>query len=203
MTTAQRPDGPIDTKARPISPATQGDDGEQDVRLRPARLDDFVGQPQVRENLSIAMQAARIRGEALDHVVIYGPPGLGKTTLANIIAHEMGSTIKVTSGPAIERASDIASILTGLQPNDILFIDEIHRLNRAVEEVMYSAMEEFLPLLGRGQGSFRPQHQPAHQPLHPGRSHHPLLPDRRPPPRPVSAPCSASTTIPTTTWKPW
>ena len=143
MTTAQRPDGPIDAEARPISPATQGDDGEQDVRLRPARLDDFVGQPQVRENLSIAMQAARIRGEALDHVVIYGPPGLGKTTLANIIAHEMGSTIRVTSGPAIERASDIASILTGLQPNDILFIDEIHRLNRAVEEVMYSAMESF------------------------------------------------------------
>ena len=84
-----------------------------------------------------------MRGEALDHVIIYGPPGLGKTTLANIIAHEMGSTIKVTSGPAIERASDIASILTGLQPNDVLFIDEIHRLNRAVEEVMYSAMEDF------------------------------------------------------------
>ena len=143
MTTAQRPDGTLDAEARPISPATQGDDGEQDVRLRPARLEDFVGQPQVRENLSIAMEAARMRGEALDHVIIYGPPGLGKTTLANIIAHEMGSTIKVTSGPAIERASDIASILTGLQPNDVLFIDEIHRLNRAVEEVMYSAMEDF------------------------------------------------------------
>ena len=143
MTTAQRPDGTLDAEARTISPATQGDDGEQDVRLRPARLEDFVGQPQVRENLSIAMEAARMRGEALDHVIIYGPPGLGKTTLANIIAHEMGSTIKVTSGPAIERASDIASILTGLQPNDVLFIDEIHRLNRAVEEVMYSAMEDF------------------------------------------------------------
>ena len=143
MTTAQKPDGAADAEARAISPATQGDDGEQDVRLRPARLDDFVGQPQVRENLSIAMQAARMRGEALDHVIIYGPPGLGKTTLANIIAHEMGSTIKVTSGPAIERASDIASILTSLQPNDVLFIDEIHRLNRAVEEVMYSAMEDF------------------------------------------------------------
>jgi len=143
MTTARKPDGAIDAEARPISPAAQGDDGEQDVRLRPARLDDFVGQPQVRENLSIAMQAARMRGEALDHVIIYGPPGLGKTTLSNIIAHEMGSTIKVTSGPAIERASDIASILTGLQPNDVLFIDEIHRLNRAVEEVMYSAMEDF------------------------------------------------------------
>ena len=143
MTTTQTPDGAADSEARPISPVTQGDDGEQDVRLRPVRLGDFVGQPPVRENLSIAMEAARMRGEALDHVVIYGPPGLGKTTLANIIAHEMGSTIKVTSGPAIERASDIASILTGLQPNDVLFIDEIHRLNRAVEEVMYSAMEDF------------------------------------------------------------
>ena len=143
MTTAKRTDGAAEANERAVSPAAQHDDGEQDARLRPARLDDFVGQPQVRENLSIAMEAARMRGEALDHVVIYGPPGLGKTTLANIIAHEMGSTIKVTSGPAVERASDIASILTGLQPNDVLFIDEIHRLNRAVEEVMYSAMEEF------------------------------------------------------------
>ena len=132
-----------DISPRAVSPAAQHDDGEQDARLRPARLDDFVGQHQIRENLSIAMQAARMRSEALDHVVIYGPPGLGKTTLANIIAHEMGSTIKVTSGPAVERASDIASILTGLQPNDVLFIDEIHRLNRGVEEVMYSAMEDF------------------------------------------------------------
>lgn len=132
-----------DPAVRPVSPAVQRDEEQQDTRLRPARLQDFVGQPQVRENLSIAMQAARMRGEPLDHVVIYGPPGLGKTTLANIIAHEMGASIKVTSGPAVERASDIASILTGLQPNDVLFIDEIHRLNRAVEEVMYSAMEDF------------------------------------------------------------
>ena len=132
-----------DGQPRSVSPATQGDDDQQDTRLRPARLRDFVGQPQVRENLSIAMEAARIRGEPLDHVVIYGPPGLGKTTLANIIAHEMGASLKVTSGPAVERASDIASILTGLQPNDVLFIDEIHRLNRAVEEVMYSAMEDY------------------------------------------------------------
>ncbi len=129
--------------ARTVSPDAQGDDADQETRLRPALLSDFVGQPQVKENLSIAMQAARIRGEPLDHVVIYGPPGLGKTTLANIIANEMGATIKITAGPAIERASDLASILTGLQPNDVLFIDEIHRLNRAVEEVMYSAMEDF------------------------------------------------------------
>ncbi len=128
---------------RTVSADAQGEEREQETRLRPARLGDFVGQPQVKENLSIAMQAAKLRGEPLDHVVIYGPPGLGKTTLANIIANEMGTTIKVTAGPAIERASDIASILTGLQPNDVLFIDEIHRLNRAVEEVMYSAMEDF------------------------------------------------------------
>ena len=140
---AKQTDEETEVSSRAVSPVEQHDEGEQDARLRPARLEDFVGQPQVRENLSIAMQAARMRGEALDHVVIYGPPGLGKTTLANIIAHEMGSTIKVTSGPAVERASDIASILTGLQPNDVLFIDEIHRLNRAVEEVMYSAMEDF------------------------------------------------------------
>ena len=134
---------PGDAVERPVAPDVQGDDGEQETRLRPARLSDFVGQPQVKENLSIAMQAARMREEPLDHVVIYGPPGLGKTTLANIIANEMGTTIRVTAGPAIERASDVASILTGLQPNDVLFIDEIHRLNRAVEEVMYSAMEDF------------------------------------------------------------
>ena len=143
MTTTKQSDETAGVAPRQVAPGTQGDEGEQEIHLRPARLTDFVGQPQVRENLSIAMQAARMRGEALDHVVIYGPPGLGKTTLANIIAHEMGATIKVTSGPAVERASDIASILTGLQPNDVLFIDEIHRLNRAVEEVMYSAMEDF------------------------------------------------------------
>ena len=153
MTLADRSDGAPEEQAditpgadgqpRSVSPATQGDDNQQDTRLRPARLRDFVGQPQVRENLSIAMEAARMRSEPLDHVVIYGPPGLGKTTLANIIAHEMGASLKVTSGPAVERASDIASILTGLQPNDVLFIDEIHRLNRAVEEVMYSAMEDY------------------------------------------------------------
>ncbi len=143
MTLAGRPDQTTEDEPRSVSPAAQCDDEPQDTRLRPARLQDFVGQAPVRENLSIAMEASRIRGEPLDHVVIYGPPGLGKTTLANIIANEMGAAIKVTSGPAVERASDIASILTGLQPNDVLFIDEIHRLNRAVEEVMYSAMEDF------------------------------------------------------------
>ncbi|MDE2785731.1 MAG: Holliday junction branch migration DNA helicase RuvB [Chloroflexota bacterium] len=128
---------------RQVSPNAQTDEQEHETRLRPAQLANFVGQAQVKENLSIAIAAARIREEPLDHVVIYGPPGLGKTTLANIIAHEMHATIKTTSGPAIERPSDVAAILTGLQPNDVLFIDEIHRLNHAVEEVLYSAMEDF------------------------------------------------------------
>jgi Holliday junction DNA helicase RuvB len=111
-----------------------------------------VGQAPVKDNLSIGIQAARIRGESLDHVIIYGPPGLGKTTLAHIIAHELGVSIKVTSGPAIERAGDMAAILTGLQSGEVLFIDEIHRLNRVVEEVLYSAMEDFFLswMVGKG-----------------------------------------------------
>jgi holliday junction DNA helicase RuvB len=122
------------------------------VSLRPRRLADFIGQAQVKDNLSIAIQAAKMRGEPLDHVIIYGPPGLGKTTLAHIIAQEMESSIKVTSGPAVERAGDMAAILTGLQAGDVLFIDEIHRLNRVVEEVLYSAMEDFFLswMVGKG-----------------------------------------------------
>lgn len=123
-----------------------------DVSLRPKTLDDFVGQSNTKENLSISIQAAKIREEALDHVIIYGPPGLGKTTLANIIASEMGVAIRVTSGPAVERAGDMAAILTSLQPGDVLFIDEVHRLNRVVEEVLYSAMEDFFLswMVGKG-----------------------------------------------------
>ena len=119
------------------------EDESLDVTLRPRRLEDFVGQERVLDNLRIAMQAAKMRGEPLDHVIIYGPPGLGKTTLANIIAHEMEVNIKVTSGPAIERAGDMAAILTGLKTADVLFVDEVHRLSRVVEEVMYPAMEDF------------------------------------------------------------
>ena len=123
-----------------------------DLSLRPKRMADFVGQDQTKDNLSIAIQAAKIRGEPLDHVIIYGPPGLGKTTLAHIIAQEMEVGIRVTSGPAVERAGDMAAILTSLQHNDLLFIDEVHRLNRVVEEVLYSAMEDFFLswMVGKG-----------------------------------------------------
>ena len=135
---------------RLVSGELQLDD--QDFSLRPRRLADFVGQAHVKDNLGIAVQAAKMRGDPLDHVIIYGPPGLGKTTLAHIIAHEMEAEIRVTSGPAIERAGDMAAILTGLQPGSVLFIDEIHRLHRVVEEGLYSAMEDFFLswMVGKG-----------------------------------------------------
>ncbi|MCI8609211.1 MAG: Holliday junction branch migration DNA helicase RuvB [Firmicutes bacterium] len=115
----------------------------QEVTLRPQRLDEYIGQQNAKENLKIFIEAAKLRGEPLDHVLFYGPPGLGKTTLAGIVANELGVDIKITSGPAIARAGDLAAILTNLNDNDVLFIDEIHRLNRSVEEVLYSAMEDY------------------------------------------------------------
>ena len=120
--------------------------------LRPRRLAEYIGQERVKESLGIFIQAARARGEALDHVLLYGPPGLGKTTLAQIIAAELGVDFRVTSGPAIERPGDLVSILTNLKPHDVLFIDEIHRLSRVVEEVLYSAMEDFAVdiIIGKG-----------------------------------------------------
>jgi Holliday junction DNA helicase RuvB len=114
-----------------------------EVTLRPRTFDDYIGQDRLKNNLKLAIDAAKKRGEPVDHVLLYGPPGLGKTTMATVIANEMGTNIRITAGPAIERAGDLASILTNLKDGDILFIDEIHRLGRAVEEVLYSAMEDF------------------------------------------------------------
>lgn len=126
-----------------LEPRAQNDEQTFDLTLRPKRLKDFVGQTRLRENLDVFLEAARQRGEPIEHVLLYGPPGLGKTTLAHIIAEEMGVRCRVTSGPALERVGDIAAILTGLEPGDILFIDEVHRLNKVVEEVLYPAMEDF------------------------------------------------------------
>ena len=119
------------------------EDADIEVSLRPKRLTDYIGQNTVRANLEIFIQAAIQRNEPLDHVLFYGPPGLGKTTLAGIIANEMDVNLRITSGPAIDRAGDLAAILTNLDENDVLFIDEIHRLNRSVEEVLYAAMEDY------------------------------------------------------------
>lgn len=128
---------------RLVSPKTSGDDIDESVNIRPKFLEDYIGQDRVKETLSIFVEAAKSRDEALDHVLLYGPPGLGKTTLANIIANELNVQIKTTSGPAIERPGDLAAILTNLEAHDVLFIDEIHRLNKSVEEVLYPAMEDF------------------------------------------------------------
>lgn len=131
---------------RIIDTTVHADDGDEQIielTLRPQTFDEYVGQERLKKNLKLAIQAAKQRGEPIDHVLLYGPPGLGKTTMASVIANEMGASLRVTAGPAIERAGDLASILTNLADGDILFIDEIHRLNRSVEEVLYAAMEDF------------------------------------------------------------
>lgn len=128
------------------------DDEGVELTLRPKKLEDYIGQKTATENLKVFIEAAQMRNEPLDHVLFYGPPGLGKTTLAGIIANELGVDLRITSGPAIERAGDLAAILTNLNENDVLFIDEIHRLNRSVEEVLYSAMEDYALdiIIGKG-----------------------------------------------------
>ncbi len=140
---------------RIIEPEQNDDDVKLDRSLRPLRFEDFVGQDRIKDNLRVFINAARARGEALDHVLFCGPPGLGKTTLANIIAHELGVSIKATSGPVLERAGDLAAILTSLQDRDVLFIDEIHRLNHVVEEILYPAMEDYQLdiIIGQGPGA--------------------------------------------------
>jgi len=137
---------------RALAPGLRGGEGAADGSLRPRRLCDFIGQQAVVSNLRTYIEAAKRRGEPLDHVLLSGPPGLGKTTLAHIIAGEMGTGIRVTSGPAVERKGDIAAVLTALEPGDVLFIDEIHRLTRVVEELLYAAMEDFALDIILGQG---------------------------------------------------
>lgn len=142
-------------KDRIITSDFKQEDAEIETKLRPQSIDSYIGQQKVKETLKVYIQAAKMRKEPLDHVLLYGPPGLGKTTLSNIIANEMGVNIKTTSGPAIERAGDMAAVLNSLNEGDILFIDEIHRLNRTIEEVLYPAMEDFYLdiMIGKGAGS--------------------------------------------------
>lgn len=146
--------GEFDFENRLVSPTEQPPDSTEDfeVGLRPKTLDEYIGQDSVKENVKICIEAAKQRGDALDHVLLYGPPGLGKTTLSMIIAHEMGVNIRTTSGPAIEKPGDLAALLTNLEKGDVLFIDEIHRLSRQVEEILYPALEDYALDIIMGKG---------------------------------------------------
>ena len=142
----------MDFENRVVSPEFSGTQDDTEVTLRPKSLDEYIGQDKAKENLEIYIEAAKMRGESLDHVLLYGPPGLGKTTLSGIVAKEMGVNLRVTSGPAIEKQGDLVAILTNLSEGDVLFIDEIHRLSRSVEEILYPAMEDFALdiIIGKG-----------------------------------------------------
>ena len=133
----------LDENNRVVGQAFNQEDEETEYTLRPKWMNEYIGQDKAKKNLELFIKAAKQRGEPLDHVLLHGPPGLGKTTLANIIANEMGVNLRITSGPAIEKQSDLASILTNLGRDDVLFIDEIHRMNRSVEEILYPSMEDF------------------------------------------------------------
>ena len=134
--------GDMEFESRAVAPEYTESDAETEFTLRPPTLQEYIGQDKVKENLAIYIEAAKRRGEPLDHVLLYGPPGLGKTTLAGIIAHEMGANLRITTGPAIEKPGDLAALLTNLSANDVLFIDEIHRLSRSIEEILYPALED-------------------------------------------------------------
>ena len=142
----------FDFESRILSTEASQEDSEVEINLRPKTFEEYIGQEKVKEMLKIYIAAAKARGDSLDHVLLYGPPGLGKTTLSGIIASEMGVNFKVTSGPAIEKQGDLAAILTNLAPGDVLFIDEIHRLSRSIEEILYPAMEDYVLdiMIGKG-----------------------------------------------------
>ena len=176
----------IAATGRPVSGAVADPvEAAEESNLRPRRLAEFVGQAQLKEHLSIVLEAARRRGQAVDHLLFAGPPGLGKTTMAGIVATEMGAGLRITSGPALVRAGDLAAILTDLAEGDVLFIDEIHRLGRAVEEIMYPAMEDFALDIVLGKGPAARSHPPRPAPLHPGRGHDPDRAHHRPAAGPV------------------
>ena len=163
----------------------EGDERAVEAALRPRSLDEVIGQERVREQLSLVLEAARGRNRAPDHVLLSGPPGLGKTTLAMIIAAEMSSPLRLTSGPAITHAGDLAAILSGMNDGDVLFVDEIHRMSRPAEEMLYMAMEDFRVDVVIGKGPWRHRH-PARDPaVHAGRCHHARRPAAQPAARPV------------------